>query len=73
MADLKAFRPTDAMPYEWAFRGIVPWVSTFKKDLKAAGIPFEHVRGRRMDIAPCGNFSALGWRSMAWIYRSEWS
>jgi len=47
---LKSFRPVNAMPFEWAFRGIVPRVPTFKKDLAAAKIPFEDEKGRRMDL-----------------------
>jgi integrase len=47
---LKAFRPVNAMPFEWVFRGVVPRVPTFKKDLAAAKIPFVDEKGRRMDI-----------------------
>ncbi len=50
LAGLKAFRPADAMPYEWAFRELVQRVPTFMKNLKAAGIPFKDAAGRRMDI-----------------------
>jgi len=47
---LKEFRPNDAMPSDPMFRGKVPRVPTFKKDLELAGIPFEDEFGRRMDI-----------------------
>jgi len=47
---LKVFRPTDAKPDRWAFRGFVPRVPTFKRDLAAAGIPFKDERGRRLDL-----------------------
>jgi hypothetical protein len=32
------------------FRRMIPRIPAFKKDLEAAGIPFEDVRGRRIDI-----------------------
>ena len=47
---LKAFRPAEAKAGDWAFRGQVPRVPTFKRDLAAAGIPFEDERGRRVDL-----------------------
>ena len=47
---LKAFRPTEAKAGNWAFRGHVPRVPTFKRNLGAAGIPFEDERGRRVDL-----------------------
>jgi integrase len=47
---LKAFRPDGVKPAAWAFRGKVPRVPTFKRDLAAAGIPFEDERGRRVDL-----------------------
>lgn len=47
---LKAFRPAEAKAGDWAFRGQVPRVPTFKRDLTAAGIPFEDERGRRVDL-----------------------
>jgi integrase len=47
---LTRFRPTEAKPGDWAFRGKVPRVPTFKRDLAAAGIPFEDERGRRVDL-----------------------
>ncbi|MEI6465153.1 MAG: site-specific integrase, partial [Verrucomicrobiota bacterium] len=50
VAALKQFRPALSMPFEWAFRGKVPRVPTFKRDLEAANIPFEDERGRRVDI-----------------------
>jgi integrase len=47
---LRRFRPELSQPFEWAFRGVVPRVPTFKKDLEAAGIPFEDEHGRRVDL-----------------------
>lgn len=47
---LRSFRPATAKPGDFAFRGLVPRVATFKRDLEAAGIPFEDERGRRVDI-----------------------
>ncbi len=47
---LRSFRPSTAKPGDFAFRGLVPRVPTFKRDLEAAGIPFEDERGRRVDI-----------------------
>jgi integrase len=47
---LTAFRPADAKPEDFVFRGLMPRVPTFKGDLASAGIPFEDARGRRIDI-----------------------
>ena len=47
---LKKMRPVDAKATDWVFKGLVPRVPTFKKDLAAAGIPFKDENGRRMDI-----------------------
>ena len=47
---LSAFRPTDARPEDFVFRGLMPRIPTFKGDLASAGIPFEDARGRRIDI-----------------------
>lgn len=47
---LRRCRPKDAKPDGWVFRGLVPRVPTFKKDLAAAGIPFLDEHGRRMDL-----------------------
>lgn len=47
---LRSFRPIDAPSSAWAFRGKVPRVPTFKKDLKKADIPFEDEQGRRVDL-----------------------
>ena len=45
-----AVRPADLQPGDWVFRGTIPRVPTFKSDLKAAEIPFEDARGRRVDL-----------------------
>ncbi len=50
VAALKQFSPSLSMPFEWAFRGKVPRVPTFKRDPEAANIPFEDERGRRVNI-----------------------
>ena len=47
---LLAFRPADAKPESWAFRGTVPRVPTFKRDLERAKIPFKDSQGRRLDL-----------------------
>jgi integrase len=47
---IQAMRPVWAKPDDFVFRGTIPRVETFKKDLAAAGIPFEDTRGRRVDI-----------------------
>ena len=49
-AAILAVRPADVKPDAWAFRGMVPRIPTFKRDLAAAEIPFEDVRGRRVDL-----------------------
>ena len=45
-----ALRPADLRPENLVFRGLVPRIPTFKRDLAAAGIPFQDVRGRRVDL-----------------------
>ena len=45
-----AMRPANPKPADWVFRGLIPRVHTFKKDLAAAEIPFQDARGRRVDI-----------------------
>ncbi len=47
---LKQYRPIDSKPSDWAFRGHVPRVHLIKRDLAAAGIPFEDANGRRIDL-----------------------
>jgi integrase len=47
---LRKFRPDLFQSFEWAFRGSVPRVPTFKRDLAAASIPFEDEHGRRVDL-----------------------
>ena len=47
---LRKFQPADAKATDLAFKGWVPSVPTFKKDLKRAEIPFEDERGCRMDL-----------------------
>ncbi len=47
---LARFRPEGAKPGDYAFRGQVPTVTTLKRDLGKAGIPFEDERGRRIDL-----------------------
>ncbi len=50
VASLRIFKPDDAKPDDFVFRGQMPRIPTFKRDLAAAGIPFEDVRGRRIDL-----------------------
>ncbi len=47
---VKALRPANAQAEGFVFRGLVPRVPTFKRDLTAAGIPFTDARGRRVDL-----------------------
>jgi integrase len=47
---LRVFQPADAKPGDFVFRGQLPRIPTFKRDLAAAGIPFEDIRGRRIDL-----------------------
>src|SRR5690606_35512892 len=49
-ATLLQFRPSEAKPSDWAFRGQVPKIPAIKRDLAKAGIPFEDERGRRVDL-----------------------
>ncbi len=50
VAVLKEHRAADALRGEHPFRGGVPRVATFKKDLAAASIPFIDTTGRRIDL-----------------------
>ena len=45
-----AVRPGEVSQDAFVFRGLIPRVHTFKKDLAAAEIPFHDARGRRVDI-----------------------
>lgn len=47
---VQAMRPSWAKPENFVFRGLIPRVQTFMKDLAAAEIPFQDARGRRVDI-----------------------
>lgn len=47
---LTALKPADAKPEDFVFRGLMPRIPTFKRDLATAGIPFVDARGRRIDI-----------------------
>ena len=47
---VQAMRPKWAKPEHFVFRGLIPRVQTFMKDLAAAEIPFQDARGRRVDI-----------------------
>ena len=50
VTSLRTFRPANAKPEDFVFRGQMPRIPTFKRDLAAAGIPFEDVRGRHIDL-----------------------
>jgi len=50
VATLTTLKAADANPDDFVFRGMVPRIPTLKRDLAAAGIPFEDIRGRRIDI-----------------------
>lgn len=47
---IKGSRPANAPDSAFVFPSQVPRIHTFKKDLEAAGIPFEDIRGRRIDL-----------------------
>lgn len=47
---LLSIRPADAAPFQWVFHGHIPRLTTFKRDLSNAGIPFLDLSGRRMDF-----------------------
>ena len=47
---IQAVRPAKFKPEAFVFRGTIPRVHTFKRDLAAAEIPFQDARGRRVDI-----------------------
>lgn len=49
-AALRAFRPADAAPFQFAFRGRVPKMETFRRDLAKAGIVYLDDQGRRVDF-----------------------
>ena len=49
-AALRAFKPSDAAPFAFVLRGLVPRIPTFRKDLLRAGVPFEDSEGRRVDL-----------------------
>jgi integrase len=50
VAALVAFRPDVSQSFEWVFRGKVPKMYTFKRDLQRAGIPLVDEHGRRVDF-----------------------
>ena len=50
VASLRTLRPAGAKPEDFVFRGQMPRIPTFKRDLAAAEIPFADVRGRRIDL-----------------------
>ena len=52
---LRAYRPASAKASDWAFKGHVPRVHLIKRDLTAAGIPFEDEQGRRVDLHALGH------------------
>jgi hypothetical protein len=47
---LRGRRQVNASANDYAFRGTAPRIPTFKCDQKAAGFPFEDVRGSRIDL-----------------------
>lgn len=50
VAALRVIRPDIAQPFEWVFRGKVPNMETFHRDLKRAQIPQLDEHGRRVDF-----------------------
>ena len=49
-AAILAAKPAGVSDQAWAFKGTLPRIPTFKRDLAAADIPFEDARGRRVDL-----------------------
>lgn len=50
VAVLRAYRPRDFSPFERPFWHRVPRISSFRRDLAAAGIPLLDEKGRRVDF-----------------------
>lgn len=50
VAELLAIRPQDAASFHFVFRGLVPRLPTFRKDLSRAGLVFVDAAGRRVDL-----------------------
>lgn len=49
-AALRAFRPVEAAPFQFAFAGLVPKMETFRRYLAKAGIRYLDEQGRRVDF-----------------------
>jgi site-specific recombinase XerD len=49
-AALRAHRPADAAPFSLVLKGLVPRITTLRKDLVKAEIPFLDEQGRRADL-----------------------
>jgi integrase len=47
---LQAKASCGAEPYQRVFAGLIPRIERFKKDLKAAGIPYQDARGEYADF-----------------------
>lgn len=50
VAVLRVWWPADLPPFAWAFRGHVPKIGTWRRDIERAGIPFVDEDGRRFDF-----------------------
>lgn len=50
MAALREFRPADAAPFQFVFKGHVPTMETLRRDLSRAGIVYKDEQGRRADF-----------------------
>lgn len=50
VAALRAHRPADAAPFSLVLKGLVPRITTLRKDLVKAEIPFLDEQGRRADL-----------------------
>ena len=50
VAELLALRTPDTAPFQFVFKGLVPRVPTFRKDLSRVGVVFVDESGRRVDL-----------------------
>jgi integrase len=70
---LTTFRPDDAKPADFVFRGLMPRIPTFKRDLAAAEIPFEDTRAAASTSTPCAKRMGRCSPPPAFLRASRWS
>ncbi len=66
-------RPEWAKPEHFVFRGLIPRVQTFMKDLAAAEIPFKDAGGAGWTSTPSGKPLAPYWPPAGFLLGSQWS